>query len=367
VIFVTSALVIGGAERQWVTLLAGLAERGFDVRLLTLVDEGPFFHEVRSRGIDVSCAHMSRRTDLRGLRRAFRSLGYGPDLVVSQSVNAQTVGAVMARKARVPHVTIDHAGPGLALRLHQRLLLRAVAPTVDLLIAVSPLQLERLLTLGFRRDRIAFIPNAVEQLVPTEGREEARKRLGVDETDVVALLVADLRPVKEAHLFVEAVTRAHRRDVRVKGFVAGSGPEFERVAEAASRSDGAVQMLGARLDVPDLMNAADIVCLSSATEALPMTLLEAMSLGRAVIATAVGGVTEIVVNEKTGILVPSRQPEAFAEAILRLAADPLLQLTLGKAGRARQLEKFDVAPMIDAYAEALESVIARRQSRATSR
>jgi glycosyltransferase involved in cell wall biosynthesis len=361
--FVTSNLAIGGAERAWAALLPRLAEHGFDVRVLTLRQEGLFFDQLREQGIPAACAHLRRRTDVAGLRRAFRVLDGGVDLVVSQSVDAQVVGVAMARRARVPHVTIDQAGPGLPLTWHQRLLLRTlVAPSVDLLIAVSALQLERLLPLGFRENRIRVIPNAVESLTPRRPRPDVRRELGLDDDAFVALLAADLRPVKNAPLFVEAVTAAARRDSRVRAIVAGGGVDFEEIAALADGTGGVVRMLGPRGDVPELMAAADVVCLSSWTEALPLTLIEAMSLGKPVLSTAVGGVPEIVLDGETGLLVPPGEPEPYADALVRMAGDPALLRRLGDAGRARHHERFDVAQMVADYAEALSGVVERRRA-----
>jgi len=364
--FVTSNLAIGGAERAWATLIPALAERGFEVRVMTLRDEGLFFEQLRAKGIDVSCAQMTRRTDLPALRRTFGILEGGVDLVVSQSMDAQSVAAVMAWRAGVPHVTIDHAGPEVPLRLHQRLLMRAVARTADLLIAVSPQQLERLRSLGFPASRIRIIPNAVEPLVPSVPREAKRNELGIADDEVVALLAADLRPVKNGELFVDAVSRARLRDPRLRAFIAGGGTDYDAVAAAAARSGGAVEMLGPRGDIADLMNAADIACLSSRTEALPISLIEAMSLGKPIVATRVGGIPEIVADDETGVLVPPNDAESFAEALLRLAADPDLGRRLGDAGRVRHGERFHVAPMVSAYASVFTEVIERRPEGAAS-
>lgn len=344
---------------MWARLVPALTERGFDVRVTTLVEEGAFFHELRKKGIQVSCAHMSRRTDLGGLRRAFDAVAGGTDLVVSMSVNAQAVSVIMAARAGVPHVTVDHAGPGLSLRLHQRLLMRVVAWHVDRLIAVSPTQLDRLLPLGFRADRITIIPNAIEPLEPTEPRAQTRRRLGAAPDDFVALLVADLRPVKNAAAFVDIVARAHARNPRVRGFIAGAGPELSLVSEAAARTAGAVELLGARHDVPNLMNAADVVSLTSRTEGQPIVLLEAMSLGKPIVSTAVGGVTDLVIDGETGLLVSPKEPAAFVEALLRLAVDTRLGERLGAAGRTRQRERFSAQRATSVYAETFLEVIER--------
>src|SRR5439155_1596772 len=183
--------------------------------------------ELRSRGISISCAHMRRRTDLRGLRRALRLASFQPDLVVTQGINAHIVGHVIARRVGAAHVTNEHAGPGSPTRLHQ-----------------------------------------------------------------------------------DALTR-----------LVGGGPDADRLRQLAG-DDRVVQLLGKRLDVPDIFSAADVGCLSSAAEGVPVSLLEAMALGKPVVATDVGGVAEAVEAEKTGVLVPVGDCDAFAAALLRLASNP---------------------------------------------
>jgi glycosyltransferase involved in cell wall biosynthesis len=360
VTFVCSELIFGGAERAWTFLLPGLAERGFAVQALTLKGEGPFFADLRSRGISVTNAQMCRRSDLAGIRRALRVVRAGSDLLVSQNVNAQALGVLLAKAARVPHVTIDQTPPGISIRRYQELLVKGVARTVDLVIGVSPAQLPRFRELGFASDRIVIVPNGVEEPTPKADRSSTRADLGLDDTDVAIMLVADLRPQKEAHVFVDAVRRAHACDPRIKGVVVGGGPDYELVRSAAAGSGGALQALGPRTDVAELVNAADVSCLSSSSEGLPFALLEAMSLAKPVVATEVDGITDAVVHEETGILVPTGDPVAFADALLALAADRERMRRLGEAGRARYEEHFTAARMADAYAAVLGAVLRER-------
>jgi glycosyltransferase involved in cell wall biosynthesis len=355
--FVTSDLSIGGAERHWAILIPSLRDRGYRVRVLTLVGEGPFFDELREKSIEVACARMRRRSDVAGIRRAFRFIEDDTDLLVSQNVNAQVIAGLAVRKRRRPHVMIDHAGPGIALRRYQRLLVRASAPTTDLLIGVSSAQIERFVGLGFDRDRITVIPNGVDDLSPTRDRDTVRSELGAGREDFLAMLVADLRPEKQAEVFVESVARAHAVDRRVKGAVVGAGFYTARVTAAAERTGGAVLMTGPRLDIADLMNAADVVCLSSVSEGLPMVLLEAMSLSKAIVATDVAGVRDAVIQAETGLLVPVGDRDAFAAALLDLAHDPQLLERLGRRGHERQQREFTASRMADAYAEAFERVL----------
>jgi glycosyltransferase involved in cell wall biosynthesis len=168
--------------------------------------------------------------------------------------------------------------------------------------------------------------------------------------------VAALRPEKRAVTFVEQVTAARRVEPMVRGIVVGAGPEADAVADAVARSDGAVQAIGYRADALDVIGAADALCLTSTVEALPMTVLEAMSLGRPVVATAVGGVGEAVADGETGILVSRDRSDDMAAALVALARDRDRVQALGRAGRERQRRAFSIDAMIGRYAELLGAV-----------
>ncbi len=356
-LFVCSELIIGGAERQWSLLIPRLRPR-FDVSLLTLVGEGPFYAQLQEAGVPVDCAHMRRRTDLRGWRRALRHADDKPDLVVTQSINADIVGNAIAARSHAAHLNTAHfnVGPGAPRSRYRDLLARLLAPRVDGVIAISEAQLPRLKMLGYRSDAIRIIPNGVEPPVVARPAHEVREALDISPGDFLALLVATLRPEKRAELFVGAVRRAHSADRRVRGVVVGGGPELERV-RALTGDDGVVQVLGPRADVPDLMGAADVVCLSSDAEGVPMVLLEAMALGRPAVATRVGGVSEAVEHENTGLLVSTGDEQAFAAALLRLAADPALRARMGEEGLRRHRERFGVDRMIEEYSHAFAEVL----------
>ena len=360
-LFVCSDLIFGGAERQWSLLIPRLRPR-FDVSLLTLVGEGPFFGQLRDAGVAVDFARMKRRTDLGGWRRALRHADGKPELIVTKSINADIVGNAIASRAHAAHVSTAHfnVGPGAPRSRYRDLLARLLAPRVDAVIAVSEVQRPRLKRLGYRSDAIRIVPNAVELPVVARPAHEVREALDIGPGEFLALLVATLRPEKRADMFVNAVRRAPAVYPFVGGVVAGGGRELERVRAAGA--DDVVQLLGPRADVPDLVAAADVVCLSSAAEGVPMVLLEAMALGRPTVATRVGGVSEAVEHEKTGLLVPTSDEPAFAAALLRLAADPELRARLGEAGRRRHREHFGMDRMIEEYSHVFEEVLEAKGS-----
>jgi glycosyltransferase involved in cell wall biosynthesis len=368
ILFVFPSLpAAGGAERISAALVVGLRKRGYDTAVLTLKATGELFDALRARGVPVKCAAMESRFDVRGWRRTLSVDHFRPDAVVSRSVSAHVVAALLAARLRVPHVALEHAGAGLGLRRHQRMLVRTVARSISTVVAVSDTQLPELTRLGFDRDRIRIIANGIDPsaLRPRGSRDDMRAALDLDEGAFVPLLVGHLRPEKRVDLFIRAVSLARREDERIRGLVAGDGSERTRLEREAAASGGAVRLLGARDDVPDLIAAADAVCLSSSVEAMPISLLEAMAGERPVVATRTGGIADVVVPGETGLLVAVGDEAAFARALLELAAHPARALALGRAGRERILARYTIGHTLDEYDRLLAAIIssATRMSR----
>jgi glycosyltransferase involved in cell wall biosynthesis len=363
-LFVTKHLRVGGAQRNWTILLPTLAERGFATRLITLEDEGEFFEEVRARGVPAACAGMRTRLDLRAARQVFDLGGWRPHVVVSHDERSHLLGRALARRAGAAHVASDHGGPGFRLKAHRELILRLVAPGFAAAVTMSEQRVPDLVHRGFRRERIHVVANGVDAaaLRPARPREAVRAALGLSNQAFVALLPAVLRPEKRADRFVRAVSRASTVDPRVRGLVIGYGPDESPVRRRAAEAGDAVEVLGHRSDVADLIGAADVVCLTSDLEGGPYAALEAMALGKPVAAMRAGALDEVVVDGETGLLVPPADEERLADALVALARNPGRAGALGAAGRDRQRAYFDAARMSDAYAGLLRTVSAARSS-----
>jgi glycosyltransferase involved in cell wall biosynthesis len=189
---------------------------------------------------------------------------------------------------------------------------------------------------------------------PAVGSAE-RAALGIKSDAFVAVLIAALRPEKRVDVFFDAVTRARRRDPRITGVVAGDGPQL---ASLLQNAPAGMRLLGRHDDVAALIASADVVCLTSDAEALPMVILEAMAGARPVIATDVGGTRDAVVDSVTGYVVAPGDAGAFADCLVRLAADRELRVSLGAAGAKRQRDLFSTSLMVDRYEELLHEVVA---------
>ena len=367
-LFVCPDMRTGGTERHWATLIPELHERGETVKLVTLTATGPFFDDVVARGVPAEFLGLRRRTDPRALRQGLSlAAAFEPDAVVSRGVSGQLVGEAIARRSRrssgpdAVHVMNEHTpltpeGKLVPARPHKRALTRLVSRAVDAVVAVTQRQVPPLEALGYPRGRIDVVPNGLFER-DVQGVKPSPE---LDSNGFAVLCVAGLRAEKRVDLFIEAVAAARRENPAIRGYVAGDGPERERLERLAQGSG--VALLGVRRDVLELVRAADAVCLPSEAEALPMSILEAMALERPVVATDVGGTAEEVVDGATGYLVAAGHSEPIRRALLELAGDPERARAMGAAGRRRQRELFTGEAMVDGYVRAFEEAIRHGQA-----
>lgn len=186
----------------------------------------------------------------------------------------------------------------------------------------------------------------------------ARAALGVPEGGFHVGCVARLAPVKDHRTLLDAFARfrAGRPDAHLT--LVGDGPERAALEARAARLelDGAVTFAGERPEVAPLLAAFDVFALSSLSEGISLTLLEAASAGLPIVATRVGGNEEVVLDAETGVLVPAADPAAFAAALAAVAARSD-RATMGALGRARVERRFSVERMAQAYAKVYAEVL----------
>jgi glycosyltransferase involved in cell wall biosynthesis len=156
--------------------------------------------------------------------------------------------------------------------------------------------------------------------------------------------LGNLRPEKDLETFLFAARGILDAIPSVQFLIVGDGPganKLKRLADDLHLS-ASLQFLGERSDVPDLLAALDILMMSSYSESFPNAILEAMSMGKPVIATNVGGIPELVEEGETGFLVPPRDPMAIADRALSLCRDSARRLRMGQAARACVESNFTV-------------------------
>jgi len=175
-------------------------------------------------------------------------------------------------------------------------------------------------------------------------RREVRSELGVPDSETLVLTVANLRPEKGYDVLLDAVRLLADRDVPVHVAAVGRGPmEDELLTRHRELGlDGHLQFLGQRDDVLRLLAGSDVFVLASRQEGLPVSLMEATSMGMPIVATAVGGVPQVVTDGDDGLVVAPGDPDRLADALERVIADPELRRRLGQAAKDKSV-MFDVS------------------------
>jgi len=370
VTYVIDKLHRAGAQVHLGQLAAGLDRRRIEAAVICLLEGGPVAEELRARGIPVEILGLGVLYAPRGLagiaRLARRLRRNDPDVLHTYLVSSNIFGTVAGRLAGVPAVVTSRRDTGFSrnrrLQLFEEWL---VNPLVDRVVAVSPAiadatRRER----GLRPERILTIENGVDLAALEPGlrlRDETRGSWGLSADDKAVGVVGHLSPIKGHGDFLRAaalVAAAHRR---VRFFLVGDGP-LRSSLEALARDLGIgdrVVFMGARNDVSRQLGMLDVVVIPSHAEGMSNALLEAMAMGRPVVATAVGGNVDVVRDGVTGLLVPACEPAAMAGALADLLADPAMGARLGAAARCWVRQELGLERMLRRY-EALYLSLAMR-------
>jgi glycosyltransferase involved in cell wall biosynthesis len=229
-------------------------------------------------------------------------------------------------------------------------------------VAIAPAVAECLVAGGVPRARITVIPEAVDprRLRSTRARAAVRAAEATAADEAVLLVLAALVQRKGLDVLLDALAALAARQLRPRLWLAGDGPERAALAAQVRRLglDAQVRFLGRRDDIGDLLAAADVAVLPSRREGLGNAALEAMAAGRAVVASAVGGLGEAVVDGRTGLLVPPGDAPALAVALERVLRDADLRQRLGAEGPRRVAEGFLPEQMVAAYERVYEDTLA---------
>jgi glycosyltransferase involved in cell wall biosynthesis len=235
---------------------------------------------------------------------------------------------------------------------------RTLSHVTTRIVAITPSQRRELIELGIGDERkVVEIPLGFDLapfLDPPE-RSVARDRLGLPRDVLIVAIVARLVPVKNVSLFLRAMAKV---PAPALALVVGDG-ELRASLEAESAAlglGGRCRFVGWRSDMSSVYAAADVVALTSRNEGSPVSIIEAMAGGRAVVCTAVGGVPDVV-RPGTGVLVASGDDTAFAAAISALLSDPARRATLGGAARRAVHPAYDASRLVSDMTRLYESVL----------
>ena len=356
VLRVVARLNVGGPARHAIRVAAPLAARGWHTLLVTghaTADEGDLADEARAAGLELqrlpelgrALSPLRDYSAWRALRRQIEARR--PAVVHTHTAKAGVVGRLAALRASLPappalvHTYHGHVLDGYFPRPVSAAFRRieaGLARRTDRLVAVSRSVRDELLRrhLVGRPEQWVVIPPGVdfERTAPDrQAGAELRRSLGLQDGDVLVGCVGRIVPIKRLDLACEAWAAAARERPRAHWLVVGDGQRGAALRARLATLPRA-HWLPPRAALRDVYGALDALLLCSDAEGLPQTVVEALCAGLPVLATAVGGVPELVADEVNGLLVPRGDVAALAAALRRLLSDATLRARLGREAAA---------------------------------
>ena len=348
----------GGQNQVLVTVL-GLRSLGH--RTVLVAHPSGELRRRAAEGLDLVPLAPRAELDLAAawrLSRVIRDLR--PDIVHAHDPH----GVAMAALAR--SMSTQPAGPRLVaarrvdFHLGRNALSRWKYRQVDLFICSSEAIRQMLIGDGVRPARAVTVHEGIDDArVGAAPQAALREELWLPHDAPLVGNVAALVPHKGQRHLVDAAALVLREHPDTRFIIAGAGELRESLERQIRQQhlEKHVIMAGFRPDVLSVHKAFDIFVMSSVTEGLGTSLLDAMACGKPIVATRTGGIPEVVVDGKTGFLVPPRDPAAMARALVRLLKDPALRDAMGRAGRALFEQRFTADVMVQGTLEVYKRLL----------
>lgn len=353
VTFLIPTLDRSGAEKQLTLLAGGLPRAEFDPEVVTLDRGGPYAEPLQQRGVSVTVIGKRGRCDPGAWRRLRAHLRQRqPDILHTWLFAANAYGRMTVDHARTKVVIsercVDSWKAGWQFAID-----RLLASRTDRLVANS------VSVADFYRGRgvtapILVIPNGIEpSAMPAFTRQHLLGELQLPHDALLVCYVGRLAKQKRVDDLLWAAQVLRQAEPRAYFLIVGDGPERARLEQHARDVEVAahVRWLGHRDDAASILGCCDVFWLGSSFEGMSNSLLEAMSSGRAVVATDIPPNRELVRHGVDGYLVNVGDGAAFAQYAAKLFADPELARRMGEAAREKMRREYSVARMVERYAE----------------
>ena len=344
----------GGAEEMMINIVEHL-DQGQYKSIICLRKDGWLKTQFHSRGFETIVIPLDYSLDFRWLFQFCRLLNEKEiDLMHANEFAMNTFGSIASLIKKVPIVTTVHGKSYFWKKFRRRLAYKFVANQSSM-VAVSE-DIKQFLSkeVEIKEGKILKIHNGINLIKFNSDilkRAKIRSELFMGEEGPIIGTVGNLYPVKGHTFLLRAAELIIRVFPDALFFIAGRGQLLEQLQAEANQLgiNNHVKFLGFREDIPALLQACDVFVLPSLSEGLPVSILEAMGTAKPVVATNVGGISEAVVNNKTGFLVPPRNPEALGEKLIFLLNNRHLIKQFGEEGRKRVKKEFTVGKMIEKY------------------
>ncbi len=349
VLLFTDSFLRGGTERQFVYIVQFLDRERVDLRVGCLQRCGPLLAEIEALGMPIMEFPINSFFNLRAVRLFTRLVRFlrreRIDILHAFDFYTAVFAVPAARIANVPVVLASRRELFDLRSTWQRRAIRAACRLASGVVVNSSAAGADLLSSGaMKNQQVHLIPNCIDlqHFRPSKPKSEVLSSLGIGADGLLIGTLCNLRPEKNLEMLLQAARHVHQILPESRWVFIGDGPERDKLQGVATQLgvSGAVLFLGDRADVPDLLGALDLFVLTSRTESFPNAILEAMAAACPVVATAVGGVPELVREGENGLLVSPGDAEGLTDKIIELLRDPARREAMGRAGRLRVEREF---------------------------
>jgi len=358
VLILNATYVVGGAERNLQLLALHLHSR-FDLHVCSLYQPGEIGEQIREAGIPFHALYGHSRTDWRVLPRFLSLLRrIRPEVLLTVDAPYAVLYAVLAKRLKIARklVIAVHSFGKIKRTREMAFARRFAAGATDVLIVLTESHRRFLLEQeGWQAHEVVVIPNGVDLQRFTPEGGNLREQWGLSPNTPAFGVVAGLRPEKNLFRFLRVAQQVLSALVEARAFVVGDG-ELRHDLETSSQQmqcASRIVFTGALHDIPAVWRSLDVAVLTSDTEVLPMTLIEAAACAVPAVSTDVGAVRDVVLDGQTGFVVPVEDEDTLAERILYLLRHPEERRAMGRRAREHAEAHFDLRQMVERYAQVL--------------
>lgn len=361
ILHLSAPTALAGAERVMLNFLQHYDTSTFTVRVASYLNhqrmDNSFTETLVQLGISHDKIPIGNTNLIWQVRQTVDTIKrHDIDVLHTHGYRSDFAGLIAARIAGIPIVSTVHGWTPVSLKLlGYQMLDRFCLRRFDRVICVSSRLQEEFNRLGINAERLVYLPNAVS--LPKKSlcqRDTARQQLGISSAEKIIVAVGRLSPEKGLDILFAAYAHQFGVDSGVRLILVGDGPQLAELKLNASQLGIGERVLfaGFCADVASYYVAADLYVMSSHTEGFPMSLLEAMAWELPVVATAVGGIPDIVQDSNNGYLVPSGGVEQIAAAMGKILNNRKLAERMGQMAHRTVAERFAV----EKWARSLERV-----------
>lgn len=362
------ALPAHGAEQLLLDIARNTDGRKLALSICLISDLGPLVGDFERLGIPVTFLPKESRFDITIIWRLARFLKKNRfDLVHTHLFTADLWGRLASLPMNIGVLSTSHTTSDPNVGWLGRLLDRMLGYRNDAMICVSEaVRQYRRDETGVTPEKFFLIENGIDlcRFEKNVSTEEMRHRLGLAREGFWIAIIGRLIPLKGHRNLIRALSLLSEKLPALGIVVVGEGETetaLKRQAEKAGLS-GRVVFLGLRRDVPDILQAVDVLAIPSSREGLPIVLLEAMAAGLPVVASKVGGMPEVVLDGETGILV-EQDPFSIAQALKTLFENSVLRKKMGETARKVVEERYDIRKVAERYEGLYRSITFQRSIR----